>query len=90
METLKPTAGRALRLFVEFAWRLIVYSVVGTVSAGLVLGLIFVALGLDPQTKQIVLAVVTYLIGLPACFLAAQHCLGRKIGDFRILLVKAD
>jgi hypothetical protein len=90
METLKPTAGRAFRLFFEFAWRLIVYTLVGTIGGGLILGLVFVALGLDAQTKQVVLAVATYLIGLPACFLAAQHCLGRKIGDFQILLVKAD
>lgn len=90
METVEPTVARAIRLFIAFAWRCVLYTVFGTVIGGIVLGVMFFILELNAQAQQIVLAIATYVIGLPAAFLAAQHCLGAKIGDFRVLLVKAD
>ena len=90
METVKPTIWRAVQLWFAFAWRLVAYTAVGTFVGGLILGFLFVALNLDGDTKQTVVSVVTYLIGLPAALYAARRCLGRKIGDFQIMLVKAD
>lgn len=90
MEEVKPTAWRAVRLFFAFTWRLVVYTGVGVIAGGVFLGLAFSFIRLDAGTQQIILAIATYIIGLPAMFLAAQHCLSRKIGDFRIMLVKAE
>lgn len=90
IQTVKPTIWRALQLWFAFAWRLIAYTMAGTIAGGLILGVLFVALRLDPATQKTVLSIATYAIGLPAALYAARRCLGRKIGDFQIMLVKAD
>ena len=90
MEPVKPTVARAFRLFFAFSWRLIAYTVFGTLVGGITLGVMFAFMQTSPEAKQLILAVATYVIGLPAMFLAAQHCLSKKIGDFRIMLVKAE
>ena len=90
MEPVKPTVVRALRLFFEFSWRLVAYTAAGVIAGGLFFGVTFSVLRLDPQLQQLILQIATYLICTPAMFLAAQHCLSRKIGDFRIMLVKAE
>ena len=82
MEPVKPTAWRAIRLFFAFSWRLVAYTAAGVLAGGLFLGVAFSVVRLDPNAQQIVLAIATYIIGLPAMFLAAQH--------FRIMLVKAE
>ena len=90
MEPVKPTIWRALQLWFAFAWRLVIYTAAGTLAGGVVLGLIFFGLKLDLETQKSVLSIATYMIGLPAALYAARRCLGRKIGDFQIMLVKAD
>lgn len=90
VETVKPTIWRALQLWFAFAWRLIAYTIAGTLVVGLVLGAAFAVLQLDPGAQKTVISIATYVIGLPAALYAARRCLGRKIGDFQIMLVKAD
>lgn len=90
MQTVKPTIWRALQLWFAFAWRLVAYTAAGTLVGGLVLGVVFAAVRMESEMQQIVVSVATYVIGLPAALYAARRCLGRKIGDFQIMLVKAD
>lgn len=90
MEPVKPTFIRALRLFLAFMLRYLAYMAVGVITGGVVLGVLVVALNLGPDAKQSLVALATYVIGLPALYFAAQHVLSAKIGDFRVMLVKAE
>lgn len=88
--TVKPTFARAMRLLFEFSWRFLGYVLVGVVVAGLTLGVATAVLDTTAEQQKWLSWIASYVVTVPATMYAASHCVGRKIGDFRILMVKAD
>lgn len=89
MQELEPTLGRVLRVWWALTWRLFVISVIVMLILGVVLGILFTAMG-----KQELGAVWTQIIGnlvlIPIAIWGFSYLFELRFGQFRLALVQID
>lgn len=86
MQELEPTLGRVLRVWWALTWRLFVISIIVMLILGVVLGILFTAMG-----KQELGALWTQIIGnlvlIPIAIWGFSYLFELRFGQFRLALV---
>jgi len=86
----QPTIKRVAQIWVSITLRALVLGVAGAFAASLVIGVAVAATGGGEDEIRQFAGIVGPIIGLPVSLYAAYAQLGRKCGDVRLVLVRAE
>lgn len=84
------TWGRAIRVWWAYLWRSLIAIVLAGIAgfvAGFIIGFVMGSLGIQPATIQVFATTAGLLIGLAFSIPPMKMILGKRFGDFRLVLV---
>ena len=90
MNELEVTWGKATKIWWSMAWRGVLVGLLGGFIAGLFIGFIGAALGISEQTISALATLSGLVVGIPIGIWVVKYVLGKKFGDFRIVLVELE
>jgi ABC-type uncharacterized transport system permease subunit len=90
MKELELTWPRVLRVWWLFMWRAVLGGFVFGGIAGFVLGFFGALAGMTMETIQLFSGALGLLIGIGWAIMVVRMALGKRYGDFRIVLVPRE
>jgi len=90
MTIVEPTLGRILRIWLSITARALVLGLMGAVAAGVAIALAVAAAGVDPSTAERLTTLAGPAVAIPVSLYAIIRQLGRKCGDVKLVLIRAE
>lgn len=88
MEIVKPTFGRLFLLWWSIIWRCAAFGLGGALVVGVILGLALGIAGASQETMVRAGEISGVLIGVVACAYVGWSRIGKRIGEFQLVLVR--
>jgi hypothetical protein len=86
----EPTLKRVVQIWISITLRALVLGLAGAFAASLVIGVAVAATGGGEEEIRRFAGIAGPIIGMPVSLYAAYAQLGRKCGDVRLVLVRAE